>query len=129
MVSLILTIFLFLVLLFRNEVEHVKNVCFYWYRYVHIVICKTRFQKWLKSKICSLIWKFWKWAEKGQKNFDPLERGLEPQIFNHFPPMIWIFMEGEGDEIKSKQASKRDTTLQFNIWYGLIYNLCWKTNK
>ena len=28
-----------------------------------------------------------------------------------FPPMIWIFMEGEGDEIKSKQASKRDRTL------------------
>ena len=25
--------------------------------------------------------------------------------------MIWIFMEGEGDEIKSKQASKRDRTL------------------
>jgi hypothetical protein len=24
-----------------------------------------------------------------------------------FPPMIWFFMEGEGDEIKSKQASKR----------------------
>ena len=28
-----------------------------------------------------------------------------------FPPMIWIFMKGEGDEIKSKQASKRDRTL------------------
>ena len=28
-----------------------------------------------------------------------------------FPPMIWIFMTGEGDEIKSKQASKRDRTL------------------
>ena len=25
--------------------------------------------------------------------------------------MIWIFMVGEGDEIKSKQASKRDRTL------------------
>ena len=32
-------------------------------------------------------------------------------IFSNFPPMIWIFMEGEGDEIKSKQASKRDRTL------------------
>ena len=28
-----------------------------------------------------------------------------------FPPMISIFMQGEGDEIKSKQASKRDRTL------------------
>ena len=25
--------------------------------------------------------------------------------------MIWIFMESEGDEIKSKQASKKDRTL------------------
>ena len=25
--------------------------------------------------------------------------------------MIWIFMEGEGHEINSKQASKRDRTL------------------
>ena len=29
-----------------------------------------------------------------------------------FLPMIWIFIEGEGDEIKSKQASKRDGTLK-----------------
>ena len=28
--------------------------------------------------------------------------------------MILIFMEGEGDEIKSKQASKRDRTLTEN---------------
>ena len=28
-----------------------------------------------------------------------------------FPPMISIVMEGEGDEIKLKQASKKDRTL------------------
>ena len=28
-----------------------------------------------------------------------------------FLPTIWIFMEGEGDEIKSEQASKIDRTL------------------
>ena len=28
-----------------------------------------------------------------------------------FPYIIWIFMQGEGDEIKLKQASKRDRTL------------------
>ena len=37
--------------------------------------------------------------------FDIPERGFEPQILL---PTIWIFMEGEGDEIKSKRASKRD---------------------
>ena len=49
--------------------------------------------------------------KKGQQIFDLPERGFEPQIFSIFPPMIWIFMESEGDEIKSKQASKRDSTL------------------
>ena len=49
--------------------------------------------------------------KKGQKIFDLPERGFEPQIFSNFPAHDWIFMEGEGDEIKSKQASKRDRTL------------------
>ena len=33
-----------------------------------------------------------------------------PRFSVIFPPMVWIFMEGECDEIKSKQASKRDRT-------------------
>ena len=48
---------------------------------------------------------------KGQKMFDLLERGFEPQIFSNFPAHDLIFMEGEGDKIKSKQASKRYRTL------------------
>ena len=32
--------------------------------------------------------------------------------------MIWIFMESEGDEIKSKQASKRDRTLPLLCMYA-----------
>ena len=39
--------------------------------------------------------------KKGQKSFWPSEAGIP----------TWIFMEGEGDEIKSKQASKRNRTL------------------
>ena len=39
-------------------------------------------------------------------------RGASNQRFSvTFPPMIWILMEGEGDKIKTKQASKRDRTL------------------
>ena len=34
-----------------------------------------------------------------------------PRFSVIFQPMISIFMEGEGDEIKSKQPSKRDGTL------------------
>ena len=48
---------------------------------------------------------------KGQKMFGLLERGFEPQIFSNFPAHDLIFMEGEGDKIKSKQASKRYRTL------------------
>ena len=36
---------------------------------------------------------------------------LNPIFSVIFPPIIWIFMEGEEPEIKSKQASKRDRTL------------------
>ena len=36
---------------------------------------------------------------------------LNPRFSVIFPPKIWIFMESEGDEIISKQASKRDRTL------------------
>ena len=44
-VSLILTIFCYLVLLLRNEIKHVEHVCFYWY-----LICKTIYSKLVKNK-------------------------------------------------------------------------------
>ena len=43
-ISLFLTIFWYLVLLFRNQIKHVENVCFYWY-----LICKTRYSKMIKK--------------------------------------------------------------------------------
>ena len=43
--------------------------------------------------------------KKWQKNFDLPERGFEPQIFSNFPPKIWIFIESEEAEIKSRQGS------------------------
>ena len=46
--------------------------------------------------------------KKGKKKIDLPERGFEPRIFEQ---LIWIFMEGEGDEIKYRQPSKRDRTL------------------
>ena len=51
--------------------------------------------------------------KKEQKIFDLPERGFEPQIFSNFPALDLNFMESEGDEIKSKQASKKDRTLTF----------------
>ena len=41
--------------------------------------------------------------KKGQKIFDLPERGFEPRFSVIFPPMIWIFIESEGDEMRSDQ--------------------------
>ena len=48
--------------------------------------------------------------------FDFRERGFEPQIFSNFPAHDLNFHEREGDEIKSKQASKRDRTLPLRVF-------------
>ena len=62
-----------------------------------------------KNKDMQFLWRIWKWTEKGQTFFWPSEAEIQtPKFSVIFPPMIWIFMEGEGDEINSKQASKRD---------------------
>ena len=42
---------------------------------------------------------------------------LNPGFSVIFPPMIWIFMGGEEDETKSKNASKKNTTLPQIIGY------------
>ena len=47
-------------------------------------------------------------------------RDLNPRFSAIFPPMIWIFMESEESEIKSKQASKRDRTLLKMKFYVLF---------
>jgi hypothetical protein len=49
--------------------------------------------------------------KREQHFFDLPERGFEPQIFSNFPAHDLNFMESEGVEMKSKQASKRDRTL------------------
>ena len=64
-----------------------------------------------------------------------MNRTMNPRFSVIFPPTIWIFMEGEGDQIKSKQPSKRDRTLSkpelFSpIWIliVLIYKI-WETSQ
>ena len=49
---------------------------------------------------------------KRTEKFWPSGAGIwTPDFQQFFPPTIWIFMESEEPEIKSKQASKRDSTL------------------
>ena len=70
-------------------------------------------QKWLETKIYSFFYgEFEIEKKKVQKKFDLWCGDLNPRFSIIFPPIIWIFMEREGPEIKSKQASKRDRTLQ-----------------
>ena len=40
-----------------------------------------------------------------------------------FPPIIWIFTEGEGDGIKSRLPSKIFSTLHISIQKGLSFSL------
>ena len=49
--------------------------------------------------------------EKKDNFFDLPEQGFEPQVFSNFPAHDLNFHGRKGDEIKSKQASKRDRTL------------------
>ena len=72
----------------------------YWY-----LICKTRYSKTVKKKICRFLWRIWKWKEK-KLTFPSGD--LNPRFSVVFPPMIWIFMRSEEPEIKSKQGPKRD---------------------
>ena len=53
--------------------------------------------------------------KEGQKILTFRSGDLNPRFSVIFPPMILIFMESEGDEIKSKQASKKDRTLPNSV--------------
>ena len=53
--------------------------------------------------------------KKDQKNLTFQSGDLNPRFSVIFPPMILIFMESEGDEIQSKQASIRDRSLRRSL--------------
>ena len=53
--------------------------------------------------------------KKKKKKLTFQSEDLNPRFSVTFLPMIWIFMESEEPEIKSKQASKRDRTLKSRL--------------
>ena len=70
--------------------------------------------------ICSFYGEFENEQKKDKFFFNFRSGDSNPRFSVIFPPMTWIFMEGEGDEIKLKQASKRDRTLMSGIeWIGV----------
>ena len=94
-----------------------KMFVFYWY-----LICKTRYSKMVKNKDMQLFMEHLKMNRKRKKIF--WYRDLNPRFPIIFPPMTWIFIEGEGDEIKSKQASKIDMTLSPNFRVDILTYQC-----
>ena len=81
--------------------------------FIDILFVKQDIKKWLNTKICSFLWRIWKWKEKRTKFFWPSRAGIWTPDFQYFSrPWFEFFTKGEGDEIKSKQASKRDRTLK-----------------
>ena len=91
--------------------------------FIDIWFVKQAIQKWLKQRY-AVFMKNLKIKRKKDKTFLTFRSGdLNPRFSVIFPPMIWIFMENEGDEIKSKQASKRDRTLISRI-FDRDFTLC-----
>ena len=68
--------------------------------FIDIWFGKQDIQKWLNTKICCFYGEFEIEQKKEKKQLTFF------RFLVSFPPMIWIFMESEEPEIKSKQASK-----------------------
>ena len=66
----------------------------------------------VKCKDMQFCMEIWKWKEKGQNCVWPFEAGIQTPDFIIFPTMIWIFMEGKGEGIKSRQPSEIFSTLR-----------------
>ena len=81
--------------------------------FIEIWFVKQDIQKWWKQR-CAVFYREFENEQNDKKKLTFQSRDLNPRFSVIFPPMIWIFMEGEGDEIKSTQASKRDGTLIWN---------------
>ena len=75
--------------------------------FIDIWFVKQDIQNGLKTKTCSFYEELENEQKKGKiKILTYRSRDLNRRFSVIFPSMIWIFMEGEDDEIKSKQASK-----------------------
>ena len=74
--------------------------------FIWLLNYKTRYQKMIKIKDTQFCVKNFKMKRKKDTFFLTFwSRDLNPRLSVIFPNMIWIFIEGEGDEIKSRQGS------------------------
>ena len=72
--------------------------------FIDIWFVKQDIQKWLRYAV---YYGEFKNKQKKDNFFLTFQSGDSNSRFSvFFPPMVWIFMEGEGDEIKPTQASK-----------------------
>ena len=79
--------------------------------FIYIWFVQQDIQKWLENKDMQFFMEDLKIKRKKDKIFLTFwSRDLNPR-FSVIFPVIWIFVENEDDEIKLKQAAKKDTTL------------------
>jgi len=80
--------------------------------FIDIWFVKQDIQKWLKNKDMQVFMENLKMKRKKDKKFLTFRTGdLNPRFSVIFPPMIWIFMGSEDDEIKCRHGSYNFSTL------------------
>ena len=75
--------------------------------FIDIWFVKQDIQKWLKKRHVIFYGEFENEKKKDQTILTLPSGDSNPRFPVIFPPMIWIFIEGEEDEIKSEEASKK----------------------
>jgi hypothetical protein len=84
----------------------------------------------IQTKICSFLWRIWKWTEKGQIFFYFPERGFEPQIFSNFP-VPWFEFSWKVRVTRSNQNKLlKEIGLYYKVWNSnkkvLMYIRCFR---
>ena len=70
-----------------------KIVAFIWF-------VKQDIQKWLKTKVCSFLWRLWKWTEKKTKNVWPSRAGIWTPDFPSFAWEVRRMRSNLGKEVR-----------------------------
>ena len=83
----------------------------------------------IKQRYAFFYGEFENEKKKGQKILTFWSGDLNPRFSVIFPPMIWIFMESDREEIKLKQASKRDRTFKKSARFFWPSHNIWSLKK
>ena len=80
--------------------------------FIDVWFVKQDIKKMVKYKYMQFFYGEFEIEQKEDKKITFRSGDSNPRFSVTFPPMIWIFMEGEGDKIKSRQGSWNFSTLR-----------------